>query len=131
MKFFCHNTHPQPSLHKLDPPLDPIENCYKVKEILDSRLKCDKLEYKVQDTWEPITNVDDTTEAIKEFHRKYPSAPRPRPAWLWCFVYVENLTISAHVPKKLYNWENGISERIQYIQDRSKDTSTQIKDNDS
>ena len=76
-------TFPSQARPRLPPPLDPIENCYEVKEILDSQLKHGKLEYKVywkdfgkeEDTWEPVTNIDGATEAIKEFHWKYPSAP--------------------------------------------------------
>ena len=103
-------TFPSQAQPKPPPPLDPIKNRYKVEEILDSWLKYGKLEYKVywkdfgkeEDTWEPVINVDDATEAIKEFHWKYPSTLWPCPAQLWGLIYVENLTILAHIPKKLY-----------------------------
>ena len=69
-------------------PPEPIEvegtPEYEVEEVIDSRLKRGKLEYLVKwsgytddyNTWEPKTNLDNATEAMADFHRSHPSAPR-------------------------------------------------------
>ena len=56
---------------------------YEVEEVLDSRLKWGKLEYLVKwsgymddyNTWEPELNLDNSKEAINDFHKMNPSAP--------------------------------------------------------
>ena len=57
---------------------------YEVEEVIDSRLKRGKLEYLVKwsgytddyNTWEPESNLDNSKEAINDFHKSNPSAPR-------------------------------------------------------
>ena len=60
--------------------IDSIEE-YEVKDILDSRIRRRRLEYLVdwkgynvnERTWEPIENLTNSAELIKEFHIKYPN----------------------------------------------------------
>ena len=55
---------------------------YEVEEILNSQLKWGKLEYLVKwsgymdnyNTWEPESNLDNSKEAINDFHKSNPSA---------------------------------------------------------
>jgi hypothetical protein len=57
---------------------------YEVEEIMDSRLRCHKLEFLVKwkgyteenNSWEPEYNCACAREAITCFNRKYPNAPR-------------------------------------------------------
>lgn len=59
---------------------------WEVQEVLDSRLfgRWKKLQYLVswtgygpeQNSWEPAHNLKNAPEAIKEFHRRHPSAPK-------------------------------------------------------
>jgi hypothetical protein len=83
------------------PPPDVVDGTleYEVEEILDSRLSRGKLQYLVkwkgylpeENTWEPEANVEGSPDAIKDFHKKYPSAPR-RIRTLLAFRKLENLT---------------------------------------
>jgi len=65
------------------------EEEYVVKEILDSHLKCNKLEFLVKwegytnenNLWEPKDNYKNAHNAIAAFYHKYPQAPR-RIAWM-------------------------------------------------
>jgi len=58
---------------------------YEVEEILDSKKIRGTLKYKVhwkgygkhEETWEPIANLGNAKELVEEFHKKYPSKPRP------------------------------------------------------
>ena len=55
---------------------------YEVEEVLDSQLKRGKLEYLVKwsgytddhNTWEPESNLNNSKEAINDFHKSNPSA---------------------------------------------------------
>ena len=57
---------------------------YDVEEILDSRIIRNKLHYLVkwegypheENTWEPLENVTHAKDAVHEFHRANPGAPR-------------------------------------------------------
>ena len=56
---------------------------FEVESIIDSRWKGRRLEYLVywkgyseDHTWEPKDNLTNTLEAIKDFHRSRPNAPR-------------------------------------------------------
>lgn len=57
---------------------------YKVEEILDSRIYRGKFQYLVKwkgytaehNTWEPVSNVENTKDAVKQFHPSYPLAPQ-------------------------------------------------------
>ena len=73
------------------PPPDPItiddEEEFEVAAILDSRLfgRRRQLQYLVDwkgystadRTWEPLSNVANSSELLADFHRKYPQKPRP------------------------------------------------------
>ena len=56
---------------------------YEVEQILNSRLKRGKLEYLVKwsgytddyNTWKPESNLDNSKEAINDFHKTNPCAP--------------------------------------------------------
>ncbi|KAL5512939.1 hypothetical protein ACEPAH_3337 [Sanghuangporus vaninii] len=69
------------------PPPPPVlvddEEEYEVKEILDSRLHRGKLQFLIkwvgydEATWQPESDVgDNAKEAVDEFYRKHPGAPR-------------------------------------------------------
>ena len=90
-------------------PPEPIEiegePEYEVEEVLDSRLKCGKLEYLVKwsgytedhNTWEPEDNCENSRDLIEDFHKKNPSAPRKLRANIFAslvFKLYENLTES-------------------------------------
>jgi len=57
---------------------------YKVKEIMDSQLKCGKLKFLVKwssytddyNTWEPEANCANSHDIINEFYKSNPSAPQ-------------------------------------------------------
>jgi len=63
---------------------------FEVEEILDSRIKYKKLEYlvswkgySIEDrTWEPISNLENSEDLVKEFHLKYPGKPKSHKARL-------------------------------------------------
>ena len=56
---------------------------YEVKSIIDSRYKGRRLEYLVQwkgwsatdRTWEPVSNLGNAAEAVRDFHAAHPAAP--------------------------------------------------------
>src|SRR5271169_5410224 len=58
---------------------------YIVKEVLDSRIRRNKLEYYIdwegylpsERSWEPVENVEHTNEAVNNFHTKYPNRASP------------------------------------------------------
>ena len=67
------------------PPIDVEgEPEYIVGEILDSRLRCNKLEFLVKwegytdenNSWEPEANCRNAPRAIRDFYNKYPNAPQ-------------------------------------------------------
>jgi len=83
-------TSPHFESQKQPPPPPPIlidqEPEYEVQEILDSKLSRGRLKYLVQwkgypepheRTWEPTSNLKNAPDAIRDFHRTHPSAPRP------------------------------------------------------
>ena len=71
---------------KKSPPPPPIlvddEEEYEVQEVLDSRLHRGKLQYLVkwvgydEPTWQPASDLEHASEAVQDFHRKHPGAPR-------------------------------------------------------
>ena len=114
-----------PSQQKPAPPAPEIvdgEKEYVVEEIMDSKMDRGTLKYLVkwkgypreEWTWEPPRNLENAKAAITKFHRTHPNAPRPRPRQLR-FQKLENYTIPAHVPARLYNWEQGVFERAERI----------------
>jgi hypothetical protein len=58
---------------------------YEVQQILDSRIRYRKLQYRVDwkgydvshQQWEPAENVEGASELIAQFHAQYPSKPSP------------------------------------------------------
>ena len=82
---------------------------YEVEEVLDSRLKKGKLEYLVKwsgytdeyNTWEPVSNLENSKEAIEDFHGENPSAPHRLRANIFeglVFRKYKNLTRPSKVP---------------------------------
>ena len=58
---------------------------YEVEKIIDSRIKRNKLQYKIkwknypdpaEDTWEDESNVTNAANLVQQFHRKYPHKPQ-------------------------------------------------------
>ena len=103
----------EPSAGQRTTPPEPVEVKgqpeYKVEEVLDSRLKKGKLEYLVKwsgytdeyNTWEPVFNLENSKEAIEDFHKENPSAPRRLRANIFeglVFRKYENLTQPLRVP---------------------------------
>jgi len=58
---------------------------YIVKEVLDSRIRRNKLEYYIdwegylpsERSWEPVENVEHANETVNDFHTKYPNRASP------------------------------------------------------
>ena len=85
---------------------------YEVEQVLDSRLKRGKLEYLVKwfgytddhNTWEPELNLTNSKEAINEFHKSNPSAPRKLRANIFeglVFKLCENLCNPVNILSRL------------------------------
>ena len=72
---------------QINPPPLPViiegEQEWEVEEVLDSRYRYRKLEYKVkwageeETTWQPAADLEHSPELVAEFHQKYPSKPHP------------------------------------------------------
>ena len=79
---------PEFESQRREPPPPPVlindKEEYEVAEILDSRIygRWKKLQYLVKwvgyedPTWEPAMDVENAKEAVEEFHKKHPGAPR-------------------------------------------------------
>ena len=89
---------------------------WEVEYIKDSRIYRDKLQYLVkwknypqeESTWEPAENLENASKTIKDFHSKYPSAPRKISALIFSrlqFKSYENFTIPNSKP--LFDWTSG------------------------
>ena len=88
---------------------------YEVQKILDSRIHRRQLQYLVQwvgygseeNTWEPEPNVQHAADAVAEFHRLHPGAPRRIAAVFESlpFQRYENFTESNWAPPE---WEDGV-----------------------
>ena len=101
---------------RISPP-EPVEvegqPEYEVEEVLDSRLKKGKLEYLVKwsgytdeyNTWEPVSNLENSKEAIEDFHKENPSTPHKLQANIFeglVFRKYKNLTrLSKVLPSRL------------------------------
>jgi hypothetical protein len=70
-----------------NPPAIKIEGHdeFEVKKVLDSRVYYQKVQYLVKwlgydhshDSWEPVSNVSNSKELIRKFHKDHPDAPKP------------------------------------------------------
>jgi hypothetical protein len=70
-----------------NPPAIEIEghNKFEVEKVLDSRVYYQKVQYLVKwlgydhlhDSWEPISNVSNSKELIRKFHKDHPDTPKP------------------------------------------------------
>src|SRR6516164_9145336 len=87
------------------PPLEVYQDSlrYEVERIEDSRLRRGRLEYLIKwrgftednNTWEPATNVDQAPQAVADFYKRHPGAPRQIPRIIFNnleFKPYENLT---------------------------------------
>ena len=121
------------------PPVNVEQNIYEVEEVLDSKLVRNKLHYLVhwkgwpieERTWEPAANLDSAKELVAKFHRKNPSSPRPKPPGLVRFVALENFTEPSPHPRMLFDWYDGVYDRVDRYLDRSRNTSVEIARRDS
>ena len=105
---------------RLPPVVDGDQPEWEVEYIKDSRLKGrNSLQYLVkwkgypheESTWEPAANLENAADAIREFHRKHPSAPKRISALTFSslkFRPYENFT---EVPQSqldsLHDWTQG------------------------
>jgi hypothetical protein len=74
---------------RIQPPPPPVEvenqTEWEVQEILDSRIRWNKLEYFVDwvgygpdgRTWEPADNLANSLDIINDYHTRYPNRPSP------------------------------------------------------
>ena len=103
------------------------EEEYEVETILDYHIKNRKFEYFVKwkgypdsdNTWEPLDHVDHAKEAIAEFHKKHPGAPRPIAASLFLAMNFRPINDNFDPPpletlRRVPNWENGIDDTPRY-----------------
>jgi transposase InsO family protein len=103
------------------PPPDLIEGFeeQEIEEILDSRLRRGHLEYLVhwkgfpreEREWKTARELDHAKDVVADFHRLHPAKPRPMPTMRLRFQRLENLTVPTHIPRYLFNWEDGTFER--------------------
>jgi Chromo (CHRromatin Organisation MOdifier) domain len=80
-----HHTNAFPGRTQPPPPPVTVEDAleYKVKEVLDSRIHHNKLEYFVdwvgyaphERSWEPASYLDHAAEEITPYHQRYPDRP--------------------------------------------------------
>jgi len=80
--------HPFPGRTQPPPPPVELEDDveWEVEEILDSRIQRGKIQYLVhwlgygphERTWEPPDHLSNATEAVAEFHQRYPNRPAPK-----------------------------------------------------
>ena len=75
---------------RIEPPPPPVvvagQDEYEVSEILDSKKTRSGIRYLVSwigygpedNTWEPIDNLSNAMQSVKDFHSRFPSKPRPR-----------------------------------------------------
>jgi hypothetical protein len=116
------------------PPVNVAENRYEVEKVLGSKLVRGKLHYLVhwkgypieERTWEPVENIDNAKTLVAKFHRENPSAPRPITRGTLRFTAYENLTEPTLPPRMLFDWEDGVFDRVERYLDRSRNTSVEI-----
>jgi hypothetical protein len=127
-------TPPQFETQQHPPPPPPVlveqEPEYEVEEIIDSKLVRGKLRYLVhwkgyethERTWEPPSNLKNASDAIQDFHRSHPSAPRP--------VDFKSFTFKPHHtepdPHQTSTWTNGKVETDPWIDIRTNIAETEV-----
>ena len=105
---------PAPPAPEID---DEGQEVWEVEKVVDSKFVRGKLQYKVwwkgydrpDPNWQPEENLEGAPDAVAEFHRTHPNAPRriSRIAWSQIpFRRYENLTEGA---RTLFSWEDGSS----------------------
>ncbi|KAF8121166.1 hypothetical protein EV363DRAFT_1113202, partial [Boletus edulis] len=57
--------------------------------------------------WKKASELVHAKQAVTDFHRVHPARPRPTPTMHLRFRPIENFTRPTHVPRRLYNWEDG------------------------
>jgi len=83
-----HRENPFPGRRQPPPPPVELEDDveWEVEEILDSRIQRGKIQYLAhwlgyghhERTWEPPCHLSNATEAVAEFHQRYPNRPAPK-----------------------------------------------------
>jgi len=77
--------------NRVIPPPPPIEvdgeEEHEVSEVVDSRIRYRKINYRVrwlgwegtpeEYSWEPPENLENAKDKLAEFHRRYPNKPKP------------------------------------------------------
>jgi len=104
------------------------------QQILDSKLIGGKLHYLVhwkgypieEQTWEPVANITAAKDLVNNFHKEHPSAPRPIVRGSVRFTAYENFTEPTFAPHMLFNWSDGVYNRVDKFLDRSCNTSVEI-----
>jgi transposase InsO family protein len=88
---------------------------YEVQEIMDSRLYRGKIRYLVKWTgyeerhhwtWEPLRNLENAQQAIKNFHKSHPSAPRSVDHANFKFKPIPQLQYTEISTEQTPNWED-------------------------
>jgi hypothetical protein len=111
-----HHPHFATQQHAPPPPPDIVNEHeeYKVLEVMDSKLYRGQLKYLIQWkgyperhewTWEPLANLENAQDAIKDFHRAHPSAPRPTNLDAFTFTPIQNFTEPP--PNNIPSWNEG------------------------
>lgn len=86
---------------------------WEVEEVLDSRLFRRQFQYLIKwkgfdahhNSWQPLRDVQNASEAISSFHKKYPSAPKPVTKTVFADLHfrpLENLTEADQKPRMWY-----------------------------
>jgi hypothetical protein len=105
----------QPPIARPPPILIDDTTEYEVEEIVDSRVRRGRLQYCVkwkgypyeERTWEPVSNLEHAKNAISDFHKNHPSAPRPINTRLLRFIPMHQFTDPPRPPPSCPLWEDG------------------------
>jgi hypothetical protein len=130
-------TPPHYEIQRQPPPPPPVladegHLEYEVLEIMDSKLYRGRLRYLVQWkgyperhewTWEPTSNLSNAQDAIRDFHKTHPAAPRPAQLKEFTFIPYQNHTTGDHPPT---TWTDGIIEPDAWNEIRSRIINTLI-----
>lgn len=118
-----HRHHKNTIPGRVQPEPQPVvidgEQEWEVEKILDSRFFRRRFEYLIKwlnfdehhNSWQPLRDVEHAKEAIEDFHREFPSAPRPLAKKVFAsipFTPLVNLTESS---SPVDAWYAGIGRR--------------------